>query len=87
MSDYIVHTPSDIKKMLKVCGKTRLDGLFSAVPSGLRAPALKIQRGKSQLEVEEIFREYAGKNKVYKTILRGAGAYSHYIPPVVRTLS
>jgi glycine dehydrogenase subunit 1 len=87
MSDYIVHTPSDIKKMLKVCGITRLDGLFSAVPSGLRAPALKIQRGKSQLEVEEIFREYAGKNKVYKTILRGAGAYSHYIPPVVRTLS
>lgn len=87
MSDYIVHTPEDIKGMLKVCHVKSINGLFSAIPKSLRAGALKLPKGKSQLETIVAIKALAGKNKQYRTILRGAGAYNHYIPPVVNHLA
>lgn len=87
MSDYIVHTNSDIKKMLKVSRVKSIEGLFSEIPESLRAKPLNLPKGKSQLEVRRIFDSYAKSNKVFDTIMRGAGAYNHYIPPVVTHLS
>ncbi len=30
--------------------------------------------------------EIAGKNRVFPTIFRGAGAYDHYIPSIVKSV-
>lgn len=38
----------------------------------------------SELEVRRTMTELAGENKVFSTILRGAGAYDHYIPSIVK---
>jgi glycine dehydrogenase subunit 1 len=40
--------------------------------------------GLSALEVEKFFKATAKKNKVYDAVFLGAGAYNHYIPPVVK---
>lgn len=48
--------------------------------------ALNIPEGMSELEVIRKMEGIASKNKVYKTILRGAGAYDHFIPAVVKSI-
>ncbi|MBQ5739019.1 MAG: aminomethyl-transferring glycine dehydrogenase subunit GcvPA, partial [Oscillospiraceae bacterium] len=46
--------------------------------------ALNIPEGMSELEVSRAVSAMAAKNKVFSTILRGAGAYDHYIPSIVK---
>lgn len=87
MSDYIIHTESDIKEMLKVSKVRNINQLFSPIPKNLRAKKLKIASGKSQLEVAKYFKALSVLNKEYSSVMRGAGAYNHYIPPVVNHLS
>lgn len=87
MSQYIVHTKQDIKSMLSVCKVKNIDDLFLTIPKNLRLKRLNLAKGKSQLEVMRIMSAYAAQNKQFNTILRGAGAYNHYIPPVVNHLS
>ena len=87
MSDYIIHTESDIKEMLKVCKVRSINQLFSPIPKNLRAVKLKLPSGKSQLEVAKYFKALSGINTEFSCIMRGAGAYNHYIPPVVTSLS
>jgi glycine dehydrogenase subunit 1 len=41
----------------------------------------------NQFETEKLLTEISKQNRVYDVILRGAGAYKHYIPPAVRSLS
>ena len=38
----------------------------------------------SELEVGRALQAMAAKNQVFSTILRGAGAYDHYIPSIVK---
>ncbi len=45
---------------------------------------LDLPSGMSELEVRRTMTELAGENKVFSTILRGAGAYDHYIPSIVK---
>ena len=45
---------------------------------------LNLPAGKSELEVRREMEALAAKNKVYATVLRGAGAYDHYIPSIVK---
>ncbi|MDR2090091.1 MAG: aminomethyl-transferring glycine dehydrogenase subunit GcvPA [Clostridiales bacterium] len=45
------------------------------------------QNGFSALETEKILKETAKKNKVYDAVFLGAGAYNHYIPPVVKHIT
>ncbi|MGI6702075.1 MAG: aminomethyl-transferring glycine dehydrogenase subunit GcvPA [Christensenellales bacterium] len=87
MPDYTVHTQADIKKMLKTLKIKSVKELFKNIPASLKAKTLKIDKGKSQLEVINELTGIAAKNKVYDCIMLGAGAYNHYIPPVVTHLS
>ena len=87
MSGYIPHTEHDIEKMKAAVGIKDIGELFSAIPAEIRKKAnINIADGLSEMETAEKLKNLADKNKVYPKILRGAGAYSHYIPPVVKSL-
>lgn len=74
--------------MLAAIGVKSLEDLYQAVPQGmLLNGTLNIPEGMSELEVREAVTAMAEKNKVYKTVLRGAGAYRHFIPAVVKSIT
>lgn len=87
MSDYLPVTAEERRSMLDAVKATSADELFADVPKTLRAAPLDLPDGKSQQETEEIMRGLAAKNKVYPIVLRGAGSYKHYIPPIVTMLA
>lgn len=82
MSNYIPHSKQEIDEMLKKIGASSIDNLYE-FKSDVK---VNIPNGKPQAEVEKYFEKLGSENKVYHTILRGAGAYRHYCPPAVRSL-
>ncbi len=85
MGSYVPGTQAEREQMLKAIGMEREDQLYADVPEQmLLHEPLNIPSGMSELEVRSRMTELAGKNKVYKTVLRGAGAYDHYIPSIVK---
>ncbi len=88
MPGYIPHTKNDIEKMKEVVGINNIDELFSTIPESVREKSrIDIPDGISEIETFAKLKDLSEKNKVYKKILRGAGAYSHYIPPTVKALA
>lgn len=87
MSNYIPLSESDRKQMLAAVGAASEKELFKDIPEELRLSRLNLPDGKSEQEVLDNLTALSEKNKVYKLILRGAGSYSHYIPPVVKQLA
>lgn len=84
MSDYLLSTPAQTQAMLDKVGKTR-ETLFETIPDALKLKRpLNLPQGLSEMEVLAKLSALAAKNKVYSTILRGAGAEHHYIPAVVK---
>ncbi len=73
--------------MLQTVGVQTTDDLFAVVPSALKIKQLQLPGGKSELEVSQIMREMAGKNRVFSAIFQGAGAYHHYIPAIVKSIT
>jgi len=85
---YTPHTESDIAAMLAVTGAGSLEELVR-VPDGvaLKAP-LDIPPGRPELELARKMNEYAARNgAVSCRSFLGAGAYRHYVPPVVMSLA
>ena len=88
MGSYVPHTAEQRRQMLKTVGVETLDDLYKAVPQQmLIGNDLNIPEGMSELEVREKVTAMAEMNKVYKTVLRGAGAYRHFIPSVVKSVT
>ncbi|MHA1870461.1 MAG: aminomethyl-transferring glycine dehydrogenase subunit GcvPA, partial [Promethearchaeota archaeon] len=85
--DFSPLTESDIKEMLKETGVSKIDDLFVDVPKSIKNIPLKLDEGKSELEVYNEIKRLAEKNKVYGSYFCGAGIYRHYIPPVVEELT
>ncbi|HAX02901.1 MAG: glycine dehydrogenase (aminomethyl-transferring) [Tenericutes bacterium GWC2_34_14] len=86
MHKYLPHTREDIEEMLKVTGADTLDDLFSSIPKKLRLT--KPYQIPSQLSDEKLTKHMqalASENKEL-TIFRGAGAYDHYTPSIVKAL-
>ena len=85
MGSYVPGTLSERQQMLKAIGMEREDALYADVPARmLLTEPLDIPSGMSELEVRSRMEALAAENKVYRTILRGAGAYDHYIPSIVK---
>lgn len=82
MSNYIPHSHEETKEMLDYIGVKSIDELYS-----FKSENVNIGEGKTQAEVEKVFSELSGENKVFKSILRGAGAYNHYAPAAVRHMA
>ncbi len=84
MGNYLSHNEEDIRIMLDTIGIGSEEALYSAVPEGLMLKGLPdLPEGLSEMEVRKEMKKLAGKNKVYDTVLLGAGAYKHYIPAIV----
>ena len=88
MGSYVPTTAAEREQMLARIGVRELDDLFADVPQQmlLRRP-LDLPSGLSELEVRERVTELAEKNRVFKTVLRGAGSYRHFIPAAVRSIT
>jgi glycine dehydrogenase subunit 1 len=85
---YTPHTSSDIEAMLRTIGVDTLDDLVR-VPDAvaLRAP-VEVTPQLSEIEIAERFRGFAERTTAgsYTSFL-GAGAYRHYVPPVVGAIA
>ena len=87
MGKYVPETSFEQEEMLKEIGLNSIDDLFKMVPEEVNLKELNIPEGKSELEVANIMNNIASKNKVFNSIFRGAGAYKHYIPSIVKTIT
>ncbi|MDD4571196.1 MAG: aminomethyl-transferring glycine dehydrogenase subunit GcvPA [Clostridia bacterium] len=87
MGSYIPSTLAERKEMLASIGVNSLDDLYVQVPAAMKLKKLDLPVGKSELEVVNIMEELSLKNKVFSAIFRGAGAYNHYIPAIVKSVT
>ena len=84
---YVPSTPAERQEMLRAVGAEDFKALYRDVPQEvLLDRPLDLPEGMSELEVSRTMGEMAAKNRLFPTILRGAGAYDHYIPAVVRSI-
>ena len=87
MGSYIPSTGEERQAMLQAIGLTSTDQLFDVVPEAVRVKNLDLPEGLSEWEVSERMAALAGKNRVFRSVFRGAGAYRHYIPAIVKTVT
>jgi len=88
MGSYVPNTPAEQQEMLKECGYSGFDDLYTDIPDSVKLKEpLNIPEAKSELTVRRIMEDMAGSNVIYRHIFRGAGAYHHYIPAIVDTIA
>ncbi len=87
MGGFLPSTEAERRAMLDAVGLSDAAALYAAIPAPLRGRAEgacgELPAGVSEFEALEHMRCLAGKNRVFSPIFRGAGAYWHYIPPIV----
>ena len=84
---YIPNTDKDRKEIMEVLKIKSPVELYVDVPQSLMVEQLNLPKAKSELEVKRSLSKMAAKNKVYSSIFRGAGAYNHYIPSIVKSVT
>ena len=85
MGSYVPSTREQRQEMLHAIGLRELRELYKDVPASMYLTRpLNLPEGQSELEVSRALNDMARKNRVYDAILRGAGAYDHYIPSIVK---
>ena len=88
MGSYVPSTKAQQQEMLAAIGCAGFEDLFKQIPEQVRLrDKVNLPSGKSELEVRRVLEEIAAKNVVFKTIFRGAGAYRHYIPAIVKSVA
>lgn len=87
MGSYVPNTNDERLEMLHACGYESFEDMFKIIPDELKLKdALKLPAGKSELETRRFVSAMADKNKVFPHIFRGAGAYNHYVPSMVKNV-
>ena len=85
MGSYVPSTQTERQEMLEAIGLKDYQDLYRDVPQSMILDhPLDIPSGKSELEVSRAMTAMAEKNTLFSTVLRGAGAYDHYIPSIVK---
>lgn len=87
MGSYIPNGPAERQKMLETIGISSMEELFAHLPPEVRTDGLNLPEGLSELAVRRRMEGLAAKNQVFRSIFRGAGAYWHYIPSVVKSVT
>ena len=86
-TSYVPSTRAERQAMLETLGLHSAADLYHAVPPAARVETLDLPAGKSEMEVTEELSALAAKNTVFRSVFRGAGAYKHYIPAVVKAIT
>lgn len=85
MASYVPSTPEERQEMLHTVGVSDFRELYRDVPAQMYLEnGLNLPDGMSEMEVRSRLSAMAAKNHVFPTVLRGAGAYDHYIPSIVK---
>lgn len=87
MGKYIPATPEERQRMLEAIGLTSTEQLYDVVPPSVRVQELHLPSGMSELEVSQKVSAMAEANETFHSIFRGAGAYRHYIPAIVKSVT
>ena len=83
MGSYVPSTPAQRREMLEAVGCASMEDLFGHLPRQILLDRpLHLPSGLSELEVRRTVEKMAAHNTVFSTVLRGAGAYRHYIPAI-----
>ncbi len=85
---YTPHTQRDIDEMLHVVGVESLDDLTRVPDAVALTASLDVVPALSEIEIAARFAELAARTRAgdYVSFL-GAGAYRHYVPPVVGAIA
>ncbi len=86
MGSYVPNAPAVRREMLDAIGVETIRDLYRDVPEEMFVRELDLPSEMSELEVRSAVSAMAEKNRVFRTCLRGAGAYLHYIPAVVKSI-
>jgi len=82
---YVPHTEEDIRRMLDAIGVKKLEDLFQAIPKEVRlSKPLKLPEPLSEPELLHHFQRLQAP---LMSSFLGAGAYHHFIPAVVSSLT
>ena len=88
MGGYVPNTEKERQEMLQAAGYSDMDDLFADIPEEVRLKGeLEIPAGMPELSVRSDMENMAGKSWIFPTIFRGAGAYRHYIPAAVTSIT
>ena len=87
MGSYIPATAEERRAMLASLGLGSVDELFACIPPEVRLHGLNLPEGLSEMEVSRKVGDMAEKNVRFRSMFRGAGAYRHYIPAIVKTVT
>ena len=87
MGSYIPENREGRADMLAAIGLKGMDDLYAVVPEEVRCGALDLPEGLSEMEVVSRMEVLASENVRFATVLRGAGAYRHHIPSIVKTVT
>jgi glycine dehydrogenase subunit 1 len=87
MSYYVPSTEAEQMAMLQEAGVSSFSELYVDIPRELLVERLDIPDGCSELEARRRMEKLAAENKIFRSIFRGAGAYNHYIPALVKQIT
>lgn len=83
MGSFLPNTKQEQQAMLKEIGFDSFDALFAHIPEEVKVKELNLAPGMSEMEAFDEMEAIAEKNKRFRHIFRGAGAYNHYVPAIV----
>ncbi len=86
MGGYLPVDSAGQQQMLQALGLSSAKELFADVPEEMLLEQVNIPQGQSEWETEKAMRGMAEKNQVFSAVFRGAGAYRHYIPAIVKNV-
>ncbi len=88
MKSYVPNTEKERLEMLAEIGMQSMDDLFVDIPEDLKlSRPLDLPKALTETELRELISCYTIMNEEGGPVLRGAGAYRHYIPSVIPQLA
>lgn len=87
MGKFVPVTEKEQKEMLAKIGVSSIEDLFANIPEEVKIQELNLPDGCSELEVKKAMTDFAKQNRVFDSVFRGAGAYKHYIPSIVKSVT
>jgi glycine dehydrogenase subunit 1 len=88
MGSFIPATADERQEMLKESGYSSFDELYKDIPDSVKLKnGPDMPSGMSEMEAQQYIENLSEENIIFKHCFRGAGAYRHYIPAIVKRVT